>query len=58
MAYTLLLPNLTNFPLNLVSCTQEMFTDLRSPDLPLKVPHLQCKLTNLQTYFLGDVVAG
>ena len=55
--------NLTNSPLYLFSCTQQLSPDLLSsisnfPDLPLRVPHLHFKLTNLQTSFLGDTVAG
>ena len=43
-------------PIKLVSCVQQMFTDLRlnifavSTDLALSTPHLYYKLSNLQTY--------
>ena len=55
---------LTDFPLNVVSCTQKylltyVLTSLQSLLTYLwKSPHLQRRITSLQTYFLGDVVAG
>ena len=55
---------LADFPQNLVFCKQNIPTDLTSnisiiyPDFPLRVPHLHCKFSNLQIYFLRDVVPG
>ena len=60
---TFLLIILTNFPLNLVSCTQQIQltyipTFLQSLLFYLwESPNLCCKIANLQTYFLGDIVS-
>ena len=53
---------LTDFPLNLVSCTQQMSADLTPKYLQFLLnhlwesPHIHYKLENLQTLFLTGVV--
>ena len=62
-AYTLLIL-LTDFLVNLISCTKQMSTSLRSdistipPDLPLRISTLTLYAYKLQTHFLDDIDAG